>query len=520
MLLSSSLPAVAITVLALFGGRGTEAFSSVRPTDHSYKPVSICSSTPHIDITKPFVARPNSSPRLSSSTKLAMERWEMSRTSSHSSKSSLSAMPAGVALDARVTAASVSAITKLLCSVGLGAVAAKRPTDKPPLDGAAVASLSKLTYWIFQPMFLLCSVATTIAAASSSKVAGGLTNKNLALMPLCALLQISIGYIFASVATSVARIKGDESRDAKMSMTFANSGPLPLLFADALFSGTVLLQEVTALISFYLLAWSPAFWSYGPQILSSKNWKDGGDSLKRASNASDSKKTKKETENAIEREVKRFCNPPVVGSLLGLLVGACVPVRNAMLRPDGALVPLFLSMKTLGSAYLPAAVLVLAGSLAGSGINQEFDEAGNKIREAGDKLNEAAEKIGDALTNRDEDDEQSSTSTGSKRSIAAIVFGRFLLAPIGAFASLKILNALKVLPPVGSRARAVVSFVILMEGCMPPAQNSVIMLQLQGRRGRAKKLAKALTIIYSLAILPVTLLLSGCLQLSEVMAFK
>lgn len=43
-------------------------------------------------------------------------------------------------------------------------------------------------------------------------------------------------------------------------------GPLPLLFVDALFKShpdPTLRPRAVALISFYLLAWSPLFWNYG-----------------------------------------------------------------------------------------------------------------------------------------------------------------------------------------------------------------------------------------------------------------
>ena len=56
-------------------------------------------------------------------------------------------------------------------------------------------------------------------------------------------------------------------------------GPLPLLFVDALFKShpdPTLRPRAVALISFYLLAWSPLFWNYGYRSDSclSKRWMD------------------------------------------------------------------------------------------------------------------------------------------------------------------------------------------------------------------------------------------------------
>jgi hypothetical protein len=47
-------------------------------------------------------------------------------------------------------------------------------------------------------------------------------------------------------------------------------GPLPLLFADALFRShpdPTVLPRAVAYISFYLLSWSPMFWIYGVSLL-------------------------------------------------------------------------------------------------------------------------------------------------------------------------------------------------------------------------------------------------------------
>jgi len=45
------------------------------------------------------------------------------------------------------------------------------------------------------------------------------------------------------------------------------------------------------------------------------------------------------------------------------------------------------------------------------------------------------------------------------------------------------------------------------------------MLQLDGKKERAAKMAKMLTVIYTLSAVPVTLLLSVCLSLSGIMSF-
>ena len=64
---------------------------------------------------------------------------------------------------------------------------------------------------------------------------------------------------------------------------------------------------------------------------------------------------------------------------------------------------------------------------------------------------------------------------------------------------------------------AVVAFTILMQECMPPAQNSVVILQLDHKKERAAKMPKTLIVIYSLSTIPVTLLPGWCLMHSGIM---
>jgi len=382
-----------------------------------------------------------------------------------------------VPIDGRVAVAAVGATAKLLFTLGLGAAAAKRPNL---LDRDAVSALSRLIYKVFQPAFLFCSVAATIANGGEK----GMPMKALLLMPFAAAIQIIIGSIFSSLATTVSRIEGDERRDARVCMTFQNSGPLPLIFSDALFSGSQLLTEITACVSFYLLMWTPTYWSYGRSILGTY----GMDSTEKTTSVM----------KKVLRELNKFFSPPVRGATLGLVVGSVPFLRNLLMGKNGVLSPFFGAVKTLGSAYLPAALLVLAGSLVGSKSNVKGDK---------DVLLEGNQNA----------DRKSSVKV---RTILSIMLARFVLAPLGGYATIQLLGAMGLLPAIGSQARAVVCFAILIESCMPPAQNTVVMLTIEGLNERAGRMAKTLTILYSLAIVPVTVLLSIALQKSNILAIK
>mmetsp|Transcript_1727 Transcript_1727/g.1897 ORF Transcript_1727/g.1897 Transcript_1727/m.1897 type:complete len:165 (+) Transcript_1727:3-497(+) len=163
-----------------------------------------------------------------------------------------------------------------------------------------------------------------------------------------------------------------------------------------------------------------------------------------------------------------------------------------MLMPGGILAPLFGAAKTFGVAYLPAAVLVLAGSLAGAKKSEPVD--------AGESSS-------------------SSSSSLSPKTVISIILSRFILSPVLALTTVRLLSVLKLLPADNPRALAIVTFTLLMEGCMPPAQNSVILLQLDNKKERAAKMAKMLTVIYALSVVPITLLLSGCLSLSGIVNY-
>lgn len=89
------------------------------------------------------------------------------------------------------------------------------------------------------------------------------------ILPLAACFQILLGFIIGKVVSKVLYGKNQDSSEAKQFLTcstFGNSGPLPLVFTDALFrasSDSTLLPNAVAYISLYLLGWSPLFWVIG-----------------------------------------------------------------------------------------------------------------------------------------------------------------------------------------------------------------------------------------------------------------
>jgi predicted permease len=106
------------------------------------------------------------------------------------------------------------------------------------------------------------------------------------------------------------------------------------------------------------------------------------------------------------------------------------------------------------------------------------------------------------------------------RAISCIAVARFVINPLLTSTILHMVTTrTNLLGPTDSRTCAVLSFVILMQGCMPPAQNSVVMLQMENQTGRATRMTTLLTILYCLAIVPVTFHTSRTLAATGVTAF-
>lgn len=361
------------------------------------------------------------------------------------------AVPVAAPLISPVTAASLRAVAKLLSTVGLGGYASKQGM----LDKNALQVLSKLVFGLLQPAMLFVNVAQTVSSS-----AGGVTTW---LLPLAAASQIFMGFVIGKVMGQLIYGKGGNADDKAQTLTgtsFGNSGPLPFVFVDGLFRNhpdPTILAKANAYISLYLLGWSPLFWMFAPVTLG----------------ATESKGTPAEKRAAL---LKRVFSPPVTASLAGLVVGLCPPLTKLMMDKKGLLNPVVEAMRTLGTAYVPAVVLVLAGSLFPS----------------------------------DKDSSAKSESTGSGKKfmgqdldfvkqIVSIYASRFLLLPAVGFTAVKM--AKQYVPFLAKTlSDEVLVAVLLLEACMPSAQNSTVIYNLQGKNLLAARMARVLMAIYVLGV--------------------
>jgi len=342
---------------------------------------------------------------------------------------------------ASVEIAALRAIFKLLSTCGLGAVASR----KGILDKTAISVLSKLVYNVFQPALLFVNVCSTVAQSGSDPA--------ITILPIAAAFQIFVGFCVGKIVSGF--LYGPKpTNDSKLLLTcntFGNSGPLPFVFADALFRmhpDPTLAPKAVAYISLYLLGWSPLFWVVGTTILSKSTGGNQTEQLKLLQS--------------------RILSPPVVASIMGLIVGNIPFIRNLLIPTTALLNPAFEAIRTLGSAYLPAVLLVLAGSLVPP-----------KPAPGDAPALPAAPGANLALFKK----------------VVAVYGSRFLLMPTFGFLLVKI--AKQKIPFLAKiLTDPMLVFILLLETCMPSAQNSTVILSLNGDSKGASQMARILVLVY------------------------
>ena len=374
------------------------------------------------------------------------------------------------AVASKITAAALRAVAKLIATCGMGVAAGKSGL----LDKVALSVLSKLVFGLLQPCLLFVSVASTMAKMDETGTGP------VRVLPLMALIQVTLGFVVGKVVSLLVYGRQQSSEEAKQLLactTFGNAGPLPLVFVDALLkthADSTYLPKSVAYVSLYLLAWSPLFWIFMPAILSPAR-----DATKPA-----------DPKEQLRQLAARVFSPPVMGSLAGMLVGLVPFLRKLFVSNTGALHPIFGAAQTLGTGYLPAVLLVLAGSMTPT--SPTADEvaaaaAAKKRKSSGSVATAAAAAAG------------AGDQLAFTKQIVAIYAARFVVMPTVGFAL--IAAAKKHVPSLATLlADPVLVFVLLLETCMPSAQNGTVVLQLLGNRGAAARMARVLMFIYVLGV--------------------
>jgi predicted permease len=97
-----------------------------------------------------------------------------------------------------------------------------------------------------------------------------------------------------------------------------------------------------------------------------------------------------------------------------------------------------------------------------------------------------------------EEEEQAPATAGGKlrlvKEVGAIFASKFLIMPLIGFALMKT-------PLLAGAAKdPLLMFVLLLETCMPSAQNLTVILQLQGDRFAAGRMARLLLLVYVMGV--------------------
>jgi len=352
-------------------------------------------------------------------------------------------------------------------------------------------------------------VATTLATPSSY-------GASLAVLPVFALLQILFGSLYGKALASLLHLEptSDEGKELAVCSAFANSGPLPLLFADAFFrlhpTEPTLYPRAVAYISFYLVAWSPLFWTVGATILGAVKTQPAYSIPSSSSPPPSPPPTPSSTIRKVLSHplFQKAISPPTLGCLFGAIVGGTPPLRFLFFGPAAPLASLFDALRTMGSAYLPTVLLVLAGSLAQVCISFLPFQFSSFLMENTRLDSVSSLPFPPYLPPSQGFKTLNLKDSALLKRTAAICFSRFVLMPLTALALLKAGRATALIPS----SDKLLAFILLLQACMPCAQNTVVILQLQKRPAAAASMATLVSLIYILAVVPMGFLLSAVLQ--------
>mmetsp|Transcript_4356 Transcript_4356/g.10506 ORF Transcript_4356/g.10506 Transcript_4356/m.10506 type:complete len:409 (+) Transcript_4356:84-1310(+) len=390
------------------------------------------------------------------------------------------------------TSAATRAALELVVSSGVGIASIHNGL----LNAATIKALSQATFTILLPLFLGTSIIKTISSY-------GLSKSSL-VVPALAALQSFLLYVFTTkiiyplCLSSDERIT-DEARGTAVCASFGNGGVLPLIFCDSLFRQQQNddLALSTGYVSMFLVGWSPFFWAFGRTVLMGNDHGEGTKSNGNRKNRVGT--TTSEQTNRMFALIKKMVPPPVMGVLIGMVVATVPILRNFLVgNSDGKIqstAPLrviFDTAQNFGKAASPLSLLVLVSSLAlGAGFGKQKSSLGKK----------------------NEISQTTSPPISIFKRWAIVSFSRFIVSPALMLGLLKAASSDLLGNAIGtSLEQPMLWFVCLLESCMPPAQNQVVMLQVANKMQQANEMATFLFGVYATSMLPLTTIVSLALD--------
>ncbi|KAK4535955.1 hypothetical protein CDCA_CDCA06G1980 [Cyanidium caldarium] len=441
---------------------------------------------------------------------------------------------------ADVVSASVQAVLQLLIFLGLGGWLNRISI----LDIPTIQSLSRAVFYIFLPALSFVSVAQELSRRSLLDVLS---------LPLMAAAQIGVGLALGAAFGPFFRVPPERRGLLRTACGFGNSATLPTLFLTAVFADRPgHLSQSLGYMALFCLSWSPLFWTYlmdnvGHAAPSSKRQAAPATSTNDAAMPSwtalwAERRPLAETvvlagiylahraQAAAIVVAEALTTPPAMASLVGVAIGSVRPLARLLFSESFLLSRSAVAvLRTLAGANVACAMLVLTASLAirprgrpkGSSSSRY---AKRSMAGEGTLLTATAANSPTTMTTTAAAANVPRTAHGlafrlralwdalDGRLLMPIMLTRFLLLPlVSLLVLLPLAEASGLMPALATDK--LLRFVILLEGCMPPAQNIVVGLQLRGDADLAAKTGRLLLAIYLLGLVPVTLLLTVFLSL-------
>ncbi|CAJ1939586.1 unnamed protein product [Cylindrotheca closterium] len=368
---------------------------------------------------------------------------------------------------------SAAAAGKAMAELGVAACIGAGCVQQELLNRPVVSALSKTTFGILLPMFLGTSIMRTVAryGLSKSSLAG----------PLLGVLQPFLLYQLAKlVLVPLCGIDkdSDDGRCTAVCSAWGNSSVVPLIFCESLFRNSPeYLAKSYANVSLFLVGWSPFFWSYGRAALVGK----------------DESNTNSSNDATLLQKLKPLFPPPVIGTSIGLLLALWTPVRDLFM--GGPLQTIYNSFATFGGAASPLSLLVLISSLAlNIGIRPKSQPKEEVI----------------VIPTKVESDIENSNRASFVKQFICVSLSRFILSPLLMVGLLKGFQKIGLVS--GPQQAPMLWFIAILQGSMPSAQNSVLMLQVSNKPEQAGVMAKFLFFIYAASMIPLVAIISVALQ--------
>jgi hypothetical protein len=432
--------------------------------------------------------------------------------------------------------AAATAMGELTVAGCIGAACVQQQMITP----AMVRALSQTIFHVLLPLFMATNILKTVVVTTTTtgRSSSSLSSSLLA-VPLLAALQAAIMFALCSNMLIPLFFGVDYSRDSKndeaktlaVTCSFGNAGVLPFVFVEAMFrtasSPLPLLEQAYSQVSLFSAGWSPFFWSFVPKVLgigTTRGKKASTIEENTASTGCHTTLRRVAMGRFLRDRLQVYFPPPVMGVVAGLLLGLS-PLSSLLLLstsasdgdkntapPPPPLAFIYNSCQNLGKAANPLAVLVLACSLA-------LGATMTTTKQEQEKLQPKTAAVATATA---------TTTTGGAgeqppsliQRWACVSLARFVLSPLVMLGLLYIMSSssstrFNLIP--SHRAEPMLWFICLLEAVMPPAQNSVVLLQVAGRPRDAEQMATFLFYIYATSIVPVVVLITVALQWLEIL---